>query len=165
MSELKAPGIILQGVFAPGLFDELKKRKVPEALVMEGRPSLEAARTNCRELLKRGIRPTLISDNMAGILFYKQLIREVWLACQHADEDGAICHVGGLILGVLGKRHGVPVRLFAAARKTGFLGADKELLHFQKTRVAPAGTKAYVPLVEWVPSKYITPGNGFRFGV
>jgi len=150
------PGIILQGVFEKKFFDRLKGRGVRAALVLEGRPSLESARTSCRELGKRGMRPTLISDNMAGVLFYKNLVKEVWLACQYADEDGAVCDVGGLILGVLGKRHGVPVNLFAAARKTRFLGRKKDLLHFQKTRLAPAGTKAYVPLVEWVPAEYIS---------
>ncbi len=156
MHNLVKPVVIVQGVVEARLFDELKGKGVTEVYVLEGRPTLEAARRASAELLKRGMTPTLISDNMAGVLFYKNLVKEVWIAFQYADEEGAACDIGALILGVLGKRHGVPVRLFPSARKTNFLGRSQDLLSFLSKRIAPKGVEAFVPLVEWVPAKYIS---------
>lgn len=123
---------------------------------MEGRPSLDAAAVNCRELLKRKITPTLISDNMTGFLFFKNLVKEVWMTYQISDSEGAVCDIGALILGVLGKKHSVPVYLFPSNRKTRFLGREKDVLRFKNKMVAPQGIRAYVPLIEWLPTKYIT---------
>lgn len=148
--------ILLQGVFAAEFFEELQKKNPTTIFVMEGRPTLEAAKNTSAHLLKRKITPTLISDNMAGFLFFKGLVKEVWIAYQLKDKDGALCDIGALILGVLAKKHQVPVYLFPAGRKTKFLGPEKSLLEFQNKRVAAKGIKAYVPLVEWLPTKYIT---------
>src|SRR3990167_6147313 len=82
MSIKKNSVVLLQGVFKTSVFDLLKQKKVEEVFVLEGRPGLESARQSCRELLKRKIRPTLVTDNMAGFLFYKNLVKEVWLSCQ-----------------------------------------------------------------------------------
>lgn len=156
--------ILLHGVFAVEFFDQLQKKNLKEVFVMEGRPSLEAAQMNCRELLKHKIIPTLISDNMAGFLFFKNLVKEVWVAYQVSDTDGAVCDIGALILGVLGKRHAVPIYLFPSRRKTGFLGKEKDLKMFQNKTVAPKGIRAYVPLVEWLPIKYITKAKTDKSG-
>jgi methylthioribose-1-phosphate isomerase len=148
--------ILLQGVFDPAVFHLLPKTDVLEVFVMEGRPSLESANTTCRELLKRKIRPTLIADNMAGFLFYKNLVREVWLSCQMADDQGALCQTGGLILGVLGKRHHVPVKLYPSSKESKMMGRQRDIFYFQGVKVAPANIKGYVPLMEWLPKEYIT---------
>lgn len=156
MSSKEKSAVLIQGVVDKQLFDVLKNRFLKKAFVMEGRPTLEAADSACRELLKRKIVPTLISDNMAGLLFYKNMVKEVWLAYQYADKEGAICDSGALILGVLGLKHNVLVYLYPAARKTRFLGRQSDLVKFKKTQIAPQGIKGYVPLVEWLPKKYIT---------
>ncbi len=148
--------VLLQGVFNASIFDLLKKRKIKEVFILEGRPSLEAAKQSSRELLKRKIKPTLIADNMAGFLFYKKLVKEVWLSYQTADKKGALCQIGGLILGVLGRKHKVPVNIFPNKTKLQLLGRAKDITYFNGVRVAPSGIKGYVPLAEWVPSKYIT---------
>ena len=148
--------ILLQGVFKTSIFDLLKKRKIKEVFILEGRPSLEAAKQSSRELLKRKIKPTLIADNMAGFLFYKKLVKEVWLSYQTADKKGALCQIGGLILGVLGRKHKVPVNIFPNKAKLQLLGRAKDITYFNGTKVAPSGIKSYVPLAEWVPRKYIT---------
>ena len=112
MSINKKNIVLLQGVFNTSILDLLKKRKIKEVFILEGRPSLEAAKQFSRELLKRKIKPTLIADNMAGFLFYKKLVKEVWLSYQITDKKGALCQIGGLILGVLGFKHKVPVNIF-----------------------------------------------------
>ncbi len=147
--------VLLHGVFDPSFFDLFKKRKKESFYVLEGRPTLEGGKTCCRELLKRGITPTVITDNMAGFLFSKDMVREVWLAYVQADDRGAMCAIGSSILGLLAKYHNVPVHCYPAVRKRkpAALGTDKDLLTYNGTRVAPRGIKTYVPLMEWVPGK------------
>ena len=130
--------------------------KASKFFVLEGRPNLEAAVQNCRTLLKSKIKPTLIADNMAGFLFFKNCVKEVRLAYQYKDSQGALCDIGALILGALARRHKVPVVLYPAQRRTRFLGNPQDLLKFQGKRIAPKGARAYAPLVEWLPKKYIT---------
>ena len=148
--------ILLQGIFKNSAFDRLGKKKREEIVVLEGRPSLEAAKSSCHQLLKRKIRPTLIADNMAGFLFYKRLVKEVWLSYQVADGKGALCQIGGLILGVLGKKHKIAVNLFPSGRKIDLIGHQNEIFHFNGVKVAPGNIRGYVPLAEWLPRKYIT---------
>jgi methylthioribose-1-phosphate isomerase len=147
---------LLHGVFEPSIFDTLKERSGGELFVMEGRPSLESAETTCRELLRRKIKPTLIADSMAGFLFYRNLIKEVWLAYQIADEEGALCPIGSLIAAVLGKRHNVPVYVYPASKESRIMGRQKDIFYFKGVKIAPQNIKGYVPLVEWLPKKYIT---------
>ena len=156
--------ILLQGVFEESLFDQLQKRNLKNIFVMEGRPSLNAAKLSCRELQKRKILPTLISDNMAGFLFYYKLVKEVWLSYQSYDGNGAICQIGGLILGVLGKRHKVPVYIYPSDGRRKLMGKTTDISFFNGVRVAPRGIPGYVPLAEWVPAKYISKvyGQGTR---
>lgn len=154
--EHKKSAVMVQGVLDKSFFTVLKKRKVKEVVVLEGRPTLEAAKTLCKELLKQKIKPILIADSMAGFLFYKDLVKEVWISYQAAHKTGALCDIGALILGVLGKKHDVPVNLFPSRRKTKPTGTQKDILEFNNIRVAPKGIKGYVPLVEFLPSEYIT---------
>jgi methylthioribose-1-phosphate isomerase len=156
MREYKSRSIhLIQGVLFAG---SLKKIKLPHgdhAFVCEGRPGLEAGKRTSSFLLKQGIVPTVICDNMAGHLFYKKLVKEVVMACQYADHTGALCDTGALILAILAQKHHVPVRLTVGERRSRFLGDPRALLSFEGRQTAPKGTKAYVPLVEWVPAKYL----------
>ena len=155
MQDYKAKSIYLfQGVVKAESLKKVKLVKNAHAFVCEGRPSLEAGRKTSAILLKQGITPTMISDNMAGFLFFNGLVKQVNIACQYADETGALCDTGALILAVLAKTHHVPIKLLAAERKKRFLGDPKEILSFEGQRIAPKGTHGYVPLVEWVPAKY-----------
>lgn len=153
---LKKKSIILvHGIFEPSVFDLLKKRRGAAFFIPEGRPGLDAAKRSSREFIKRKIRPTLIADNMAGFLFYNGFMKEVWLSYQFLDKTGALCRIGGRILGVLGRRHKIPVYLYPSDQESQLLGRPKEIACFNGTRVAPKDVPAYVPLVEWVPNKYI----------
>ncbi len=156
MREYKTRSIVLlQGVLADGFFKTFKPTKANPVFVLEGRPDLSAGKGNSAALVKKGIVPTVICDNMAGFLFFKGLVKEAVLACQFADKNGALCDMGGLILAVLAKRHKVPVRLASAKYKARFLGNPEDILSFEGQRTAPKGVSGYVPLVEWVPAKYL----------
>ncbi len=156
LNDVQGSIVLLHGVFEPSVFNVIKSGNGTELFVMEGRPSLESAQTTCRELLRRKIKPTLIADNMAGFLFYRNLVKEVWLACQMVDDQGALCPIGSLIVGVLAKRHNVPVYVSPASRESRAMGAQKDIFYFKGIKVAPQNIKGYVPLVEWLPKKYIT---------
>ena len=147
---------IMHGVFQALFLDACARGARKHIYVLEGRPSLDAARKTCSALIKRGATPTLISDNMAGFLFYHDAVREVVVAYQHADAHGALCDIGGLIVSILARRHHVPVSVAPSGRRLPFIGRQKDMLSFRRTRIASRGIRAYVPLVEWVPKKYIT---------
>ncbi len=155
MPKLDLSVTLLQGQFAKEVFKTLKSQAGSDYFLLEGRPSLSAVENNAKALRLRNITPTVISDNMAGLLFYKNFVKEVWLASQYQDQSGALCEIGALILAVLAKRHGIPIKLFPAAKKLRFLGNSKDLLSFKGKRIAPAGVNAFVPLVEWVPAVYL----------
>ena len=147
---------IIRGFPAGGFLEVLAGRKPKAVFVLEGRPELEGTKAFCQALLKKKITPTLISDNMAGFLFYKNLVKEVWVTYQGLNHKHAYADVGGLILSVLGKKHGVPVYLFPAGKKIKAMGRGEDILNFNGKRVAAQGIKGYVPLIERLPKKYIT---------
>jgi translation initiation factor 2B subunit (eIF-2B alpha/beta/delta family) len=146
---------LLHGIFCEETIRNLKLTKTASVFVCEGRPALGPGKKVTQALLKIGITPTVICDNMAGFLFFNNMVKEVILAAQYADPNGALCDMGALILAVLAKKHKVPVRIMQAELKTRFLGDPKEILYFEKKLIAPKGTKGYVPLVEWVAGKYL----------
>ena len=147
---------LFQGVLNADSLKKVKLSQDEHAFVCEGRPSLEAGRKTSEILLKQGISPTVISDNMAGFLFFKGLVKEVNIACQYADSTGALCDTGALILAVLARKHKVLVKLLIADHRTRFVGDPLSIVSFEGQLIAPKGTHAYVPLVEWVPAKYLT---------
>jgi len=159
LKALRGKVTLLHGVFKKPFFDVLKKSSPEKVFVLEGRPSLDSGKSCCRELIKRKIQPTIISDNMAGFLFFKGLVKEVYLAYQAADRKGAVCDAGALILSILCKEHNIPVKCFASSRKTKGLGSLKDIAFFNGIRVAPKGIKTYVPLMEWVSKNYIAEIN------
>jgi len=155
MQDYKPKSIVLfQGLFCADSLKKVKLAKGLHAFVTEGRPSLEAGRKTASVLIKKGITPTMISDNMAGFLFFKGLVKEVNIACQYADQTGALCDTGALILAVLARKHKVAIKLLAAEHRHRFLGDPKYILSFEGQRIAPKGTIGYVPMVEWVGVKY-----------
>jgi methylthioribose-1-phosphate isomerase len=156
MQDYKTKSICLfQGILSVESLKKVKLTLATHAFVCEGRPSLEAGRKTSGILLKMGITPTVITDNMAGFLFYKGLVSKVHIACQYVDNTGALCDTGALILAVLAMKHKVPVKLLVADHRTRFLGDPKAILSFENQRIAPKNTQGYVPLVEWVPAKYL----------
>src|SRR5690348_13861772 len=123
--------ILLQGIFTPAALAKIGVSKGEHVFVCEGRPDLEAGKSNLKELAKQGIVATIISDNMMGFLFFKGYLKKAFVACQYADNTGALCDTGALIAVVLAKHHKIPVQLLPAKRKTRFLGDPKSILSFE----------------------------------
>jgi len=151
----KKSAVIVQGVLTEPFFDFLVRRNPKDVVVMEGRPGLQALDVNCQALLERNVTPIVIADNMAGFLFARNLVKEVWMASRNSDSAGVLCEIGALVLAVLARRHKVPVYCFPTTGATTFLGKPGDLFKFRDVRVAASGVKAYVPLWEWVPRKYV----------
>ncbi|MCA9406353.1 MAG: hypothetical protein KC684_07445 [Candidatus Omnitrophica bacterium] len=147
---------LLHGIFHPEFFDDLKKQKIKQAYVMEGRPGLKNSQRIVKELLKRDIKPVVIADNMAGFLFYQNCVTKVFAGYHIENAKGVMLEVGGLILGVLAKKHNVSLEVYPGPEEFNFLGQSKDLLNFNEQKVVSGQHNAFVPLVEWVPRKYIT---------
>ena len=152
---LDQPVVLLQGLLVESFFDFIKKRDIKMAVVLEGRPRLKAVKSNTDKLLKNGIIPLVIADNMAGYFFYKNLVKEVWIGYQSKSKETLVGETGALILGVLGKRHKVPVNAYPAQGIREFIGQESELLSFNGKQVTSQKLRCYVPLLEIVPRKYI----------
>jgi methylthioribose-1-phosphate isomerase len=157
---LNGPAVILYGLFSAEELKRLAAHSSADFDILEGRPRLEIGQATSKQLLRIGKRPIVIADNMAGFLFYQKKVSAVYVTCQSRDDTGAFCPTGALILAVLCQRHNVLFHVVDAARDIDLRAKDQDLFNFQKTRVAARGIKAYVPLVEWIPSKYIVPNNG-----
>jgi len=156
LTKKKKSIVLVQGLVDDTLADVLKKKKQKDVFLLEGRTHLSETKKICRKMLSKKIVPTIIAANMSGFLFYKKLVKEIWIAYHLSDKNGALCDIGGLILGVLGKRHNIPVYLYPAGQKTRLMAEQKEILSFNGVRVAPQGIVGYSPLVEWVPKKYFS---------
>ena len=146
--------VLLHGNFDPVVLKAFKKGE--SYVVLEGRPDLLSSKNMLKAFAGRKIVPTVITDNMAGFFFYKDLVKEVRLAYQYDDDTGALCDIGALILGVLAKAHKVPVNLFNGQMRRRFLAPQDDLLRFNGKNIAAAETRVYGPLVEWLPNEYIT---------
>ena len=156
LTEKKNSIILLNGVFKDSFFEILKKKKVKKVFVLEGRPYLDGAKQMCSKLVKHKIQPVLIADNMAGFLFYKDLVKEVWVSYQEVSRKNVLCKIGGLILSVMAKRHKVPVSVFPSGKKKKYIANPKEIFLFNGKRIAAKGIDGFVPLLEDIPRKYIT---------
>lgn len=155
INKIKA-AVLLHGNFHPSFFKLLKDKKIKKAFVLEARPNLDGARILCRKLLAHRIQPVLIADNMAGFLFFKDYVREAWIAYQKLEEENLLCPIGSLILGILAKRHKVVVHAFPSAGRSKPRANVGAITHFAGKRVAIKGVKGFVPLIETVSKEYIS---------
>ncbi len=156
LTEKKNSIILLNGVFKDSFLEILKKRNIKKVFVLEGRPYLDGAKILCTRLLKHKIQPVLIADNMAGFLFYKDLVKEIWISYQETSKKNVLCKIGGLILSVMAKHHKVPVNVFPSGKRKKYIADPKEIFSFNGKRVAARNIDGFVPLLEDVPKKYIT---------
>ncbi|HPP09691.1 MAG TPA: S-methyl-5-thioribose-1-phosphate isomerase, partial [Defluviitoga tunisiensis] len=75
----------------------------------ETRPYLQGARLTVWELMKSGIRTTLISDNMAGWVMKQQKINAVIVGADRIARNGDFANkIGTYSVAVLAKKHGIP---------------------------------------------------------
>jgi methylthioribose-1-phosphate isomerase len=120
----------------------LKAEQADRILVPEMRPELCGASLVTRELLRRHVPTTLISDNMMGTLFANGQIRKLYLFYDGLDESGARGICGSLLAVRLARAHAIHVELLESAGGAEFL-VDRDVSTFLGHRVIPPGVTLY----------------------
>jgi len=148
----KTKGVLLSGAFQPEFYDRLKGKDV---FLLEGRSDMERTKGACRELNRRGIVPVMVTDNAAGFLFARRLVKECWVAYHSVEKEGLLCDIGAMIVGVLAKAHRVALFAAPGIHQRKYLGRPEEICFLAGRRTAPQGVRGYVPLIEFLPKKYV----------
>ena len=119
-------------------------------LVPEMRPELLGATQVAQELVRRNIPTTLISDNMAGIFFYRKEIDRVDLCYERRESHRIITRSGGWLIASLAKLHGISVN-YVPAGATTVAARDRDISTFLGHRVSPDGVAVYHGGEESIP--------------
>jgi methylthioribose-1-phosphate isomerase len=134
----------------------------------ETRPFLQGARLTAWELLRDGIRPTLITDGMAGHLMARGEINAVVVGADRIAANGDVANkIGTYTVAVLAREHAIPffvaapVSTFDLATPDGGAipieeRAQEEVTHLAGRRVAPEGVAVRNPAFDVTPSRFVT---------
>ncbi len=134
----------------------------------ETRPLLQGSRLTAWELLQRGIRTTLLTDNMAGFLMQKKMINKIIVGADRITAHGDVANkVGTYSLAVLAAAHKIPFYVAAPCSTFDRLlirGEDipieernpQEVKEYAGKVVAPLKVKVWNPAFDITPSRYIT---------
>jgi methylthioribose-1-phosphate isomerase len=125
-------------------------------LVPEMRPQLWGARVVARELARRNVPVTLISDNMIGTLFAKRQIRKLLLFQTGLTAAGPSGYCGSLLAAQLAGAHGVAIELQESCGTPEAM-PDRDVRTFLGTKVVPAGASVYPLEQEIVPWELCAP--------
>lgn len=137
---------LIFGVPESSFYDGIKEKMV---FVAELRPALEGAKVVAKELLKRGIQPVIICDNMLAFCMKRGLVKEVDIFYTALNKKGSLCRTGSLIAALCAKIHRIPVFLY----KSGWILQKRpvSILKIGAKKVTSQDLKNYVPLLEEVP--------------
>ncbi len=134
----------------------------------ETRPFLQGARLTTWELLRDGIRPTLLTDGMAGHLMARGEINAVVVGADRIAANGDVANkVGTYSVAVLAREHGIPffvaapVSTFDLAQSSGESipieeRSGDEVTHVAGRRVAPEGVDVRNPAFDITPHRFVT---------
>ncbi len=136
--------------------------------VDETRPRQQGARLTVWELLKDGITPTLITDNMAGYLMAKNKVDAVIVGADRIACNGdAANKIGTYSLAVLAQAHGIPFYIAAPLSTIDPLidsGSQipieerdsDEVLVIQGQQIAAEGANVLNPAFDVTPARLIS---------
>ncbi|HJW65197.1 MAG TPA: S-methyl-5-thioribose-1-phosphate isomerase, partial [Candidatus Bathyarchaeia archaeon] len=140
-----------------------KKIKV---IATETRPLLQGARLTAYELMRDGIKVTLITDNMIGYVMHKRLVNEVVVGADRIVQDAVINKIGTFTVAVIAKEHGVP--FYVAAPTSTFdltrsstdvvieERSPTEVTHIGSQQVAASGVGVINPAFDITPLTYVS---------
>jgi methylthioribose-1-phosphate isomerase len=120
----------------------LKAEEAQRILIPEMRPQLWGARVVARELVKREIPATLISDNMMGTLFAQGQIHRLYLFYTGLAEQGVAAVCGSLLAARLARAHGVAIELLES-EEIKELPLDRDVSTFLGHKIIAAGVSVY----------------------
>jgi methylthioribose-1-phosphate isomerase len=134
-------------------------KEVESILVPEMRPELWGARVIARELARRNVPVTLISDNMMGTLFAQDQIKKLLLFHTALTADGPSAYCGGLLAAQLARAHGITIDLQESCNSTPPM-SDQDVATFLGAKVIPGGVSIYPLEKEIIPWELCRPcGN------
>jgi len=134
----------------------------------ETRPLLQGSRLTCWELLKNGITPVLICDNMAASLMKKKRVDKVIVGADRIASNGDTANkIGTYNLAVLCRQHKIPFYIAAPANSFDLKirSGDEipieqrnpdEVTHCNRRPIAPKGVRVYNPAFDVTPAELIT---------
>jgi methylthioribose-1-phosphate isomerase len=110
-----------------------KKGKKIKVYVDETRPLLQGARLTCFELLKRGIKPTLICDSLAPYLMKIGKIKKVIVGADRITRRGDVANkVGTYTLALSAKEHKIPFYVAAPSYSFDLSMEDGERIKIEE---------------------------------
>ena len=140
-----------------------KKIKV---IATETRPLLQGARLTAYELMRDGIKVTLITDNMIGYVMHKRLVNEVIVGADRIVQDAVVNKIGTFTVAVVAKEHGVPFYVaaptstFDLTRSSTDVVIEErnptEVTHIGSQQVAANGVGVINPAFDITPLTYVS---------
>jgi methylthioribose-1-phosphate isomerase len=139
-----------------------------EVFADETRPFLQGARLTAWELVREGIKTTVITDNMAGAMMRQGLIDLVVVGADRIAANGDVANkIGTYTVAILAREHGLPFYV-AAPFSTIDLDtpdgtripieerAEREVTHVGAIQLTPTGAGIRNPAFDVTPAKYVT---------
>lgn len=137
-------------------------------LADETRPFLQGARLTAWELVKDGIKTTVITDNMAASMMRLGDVDLVVVGADRIAANGDVANkIGTYGVAVLAKEHSIPFYV-AAPLSTIDLDtpdgsripieerSDREVTHVGSARLTPEGAHIRNPAFDVTPARYVT---------
>ena len=133
----------------------------------ETRPFLQGSRLTAWELMKDGIRTTVISDNMAGAMMRQGKIEAVVVGADRIAANGDVANkIGTYTVAVLAKEHGIPFYVAAPISTVDLHTPDgskipieernaKEVTHIAGRQMVPNGVSVENPAFDVTPARYV----------
>jgi methylthioribose-1-phosphate isomerase len=145
----------------------VERGKSIEVFADETRPFLQGARLTAWELVREGIRTTVITDSMAGSLMRDGLIDLVVVGADRIAGNGDVANkIGTYTVAVLAKEHQLPFYVAAPLSTVDLSTPDgscipieernpREVTHLGAARVTPDGVLVRNPAFDVTPHRYI----------
>ncbi len=133
----------------------------------ETRPFLQGARLTAWELVRDGIKTTVITDNMAGALMHKGGVDLVVVGADRIAANGDTANkIGTYSVAVLAKEHQIPFYVAAPLSTIDLTTPDgshipieernaREVTHVGTSQLAPAGADIWNPAFDVTPHHLI----------
>ena len=139
-----------------------------DVLADETRPFLQGARLTAWELMKDGIKTSVLCDNMSGALMRKGRIQAVIVGADRIAANGDVANkIGTYSVAVLAKEHGIPFYVAApwatvdmATKHGDDIPIEErsayEVTHSNGKQMTPDGVGIENPAFDVTPAKYVT---------
>jgi methylthioribose-1-phosphate isomerase len=139
-----------------------------EVFADETRPFLQGARLTAWELMKDGIKTTVLCDNMAASLMLQGRIQAVIVGADRIAANGDVANkIGTYGVAILAKEHGIPFYVAApwatvdiATAHGGLIPIEQraatEVTHSNGKQMTPDGVGIENPAFDITPAKYVT---------